>query len=415
MSSTLAAQTKINKDVPYGLTVAAAWSWRFVAIVVMVGVVWWLASFVSLIVVPVIVAMLLAVLLSPIYRMLRRGRVPAVLAALSCVLLLISVVVGLFWVAGHELVNGFAALGDQLVSSAQQFAEWLSRVLAEQGFQFQLDASSLDAVWNTARQNSSTIVDGALSFGSTAANIVTGTFIALFTLVFFLFDGDRVWRFALLFVPKANRARVDVAGRSGWEALGSYVRVQIFVAFIDAVGIGVGAWLLGVPLALPIAVLVFLASFIPMVGAVLTGALAVVVALVSNGLLNAVLMLVVVLLVQQLESNVLQPLVMGKAVSLHPLAVFLAVAAGSVVMGIVGAVFAVPLLAFLNAFIRALDVKDEDEPVEAGEEVFRPVEEAVEGAREDAQLDPDMDPDDLPGIPPRGEGEHGSARARVVP
>ena len=136
--------------------------------------------------------------------------------------------------------------------------------------------------------------------------------------------------------------------------------MQIFVAFVDAVGIGLGAWLLGVPLAFPLAVLVFLASFIPMVGAVLTGAMAVVLALITNGVWNAVFMLLVVLLVQQLESNVLQPLVMGKAVSLHPLAVFLAVAGGSAVLGLVGAVFAVPVLAFLNAFVRGL-TREHDE------------------------------------------------------
>lgn len=126
------------------------------------------------------------------------------------------------------------------------------------------------------------------------------------------------------------------------------------MAFVDAVGIGVGAWLLGVPLAMPLGVLVFLGSFIPIVGAVLTGAVAVLLALVANDWVNALLMLAVVLGVQQLESNVLQPLVMGKAVNLHPLAVFLAVAAGTATMGLVGAVFAVPVMAFINEFIKYL-------------------------------------------------------------
>lgn len=419
MSATLAAQTKINKDVPYGLTVAAAWSWRIVAIVIGLGVVWYLSGFVSLVIIPVIVAALLAVLLAPVYRLLLRAKVPAVLAAILCILLLVSVVVGLFWMAGQQIVQGFTELGDQVVTGLQELVNALSGWLAAQGYQLQLDASSLDSMWNTLQQNSSTIVDGVVSFGSTAANVVTGTFIALFTLIFFLYDGDRVWRFLLAFVPRTSRGRVDVAGRSGWEALGSYVRVQIFVAAVDALGIGLGAWLLGVPLAFPIAVLVFLASFIPMVGAVLTGAIAVLIALVTNGPVTALLMLGVVLLVQQIESNILQPLVMGKAVSLHPLAVFLAVATGSVVLGIVGAVFAVPLLAFVNAFIRALRTKDPDEEVVAGEHVYIPSEKALAGARESAKLDPERDPSDIPGEEPGGGGtggEHtGSTAAGVQP
>ena len=219
MSATLAAQTKINKDVPYGLTVAAAWSWRIVAIVIGLGVVWYLSGFVSLVIIPVIVAALLAVLLAPVYRLLLRAKVPAVLAAILCILLLVSVVVGLFWMAGQQIVQGFTELGDQVVTGLQELVNALSGWLAAQGYQLQLDASSLDSMWNTLQQNSSTIMDGVVSFGSTAANVVTGTFIALFTLIFFLYDGDRVWRFLLAFVPRTSRGRVDVAGRSGWEAL----------------------------------------------------------------------------------------------------------------------------------------------------------------------------------------------------
>ena len=350
MSATLSAKTKIDKDVPYGLTVAAAWSWRIVAIVVGIGVVCWLSSFVSIVIIPVLVAALLATLMAPIYELMCRGRVPKVLAAVLCVLLLIVVVLGLIALAGQQIVQGFSALGDQLGASVEGLIGWLGTMGVDLGGQ----VGSLDSVWQTLKENSGTLMNGALSFGSTAANVGTGAFIALFTLIFFLYDGDRIWRFLLVFVPKAHRAAVGRAGRSGWRSLGSYVRVQIFVAFIDAVGIGLGALLLGVPLAIPLAVLVFLASFIPMVGAVATGAIAVLFALMANGPVNALLMVGVVVLVQQLEGNVLQPLVMGKAVALHPLAVFLAVAVGSSVLGLAGAVFAVPVLAFANSFVRAL-------------------------------------------------------------
>jgi predicted PurR-regulated permease PerM len=132
----------------------------------------------------------------------------------------------------------------------------------------------------------------------------------------------------------------------------SYARIQMFVAFVDAVGIGVGAAIIGVPLALPLAVLVFIGSFIPVVGALVTGAIAVLLALVANGPVNALIMLGIVLLVQQLESHILQPLVMGKAVALHPVAVILSVAAGSYLAGIPGALFSVPILAVANSAIR---------------------------------------------------------------
>ncbi len=354
MSSTLSAQTKINKDVPYGLTVAAAWSWRIVAIIVGLAVVWHLASFVSLIIIPLLVAALLATLLAPVYEALRKGGVTKVFASLLCVLLLILVVVGLAALAGQQVVQGFADLSERLGQAVDGAVAWLGTM----GVNTQISSESLDSMWQTIRDHSGAVMDSALSFGTTAANIGTGVFIALFTLIFFLYDGDRIWRFLLLFVPKAHRHTADRAGRSGWRSLGSYVRVQILVAFIDAVGIGLGALLLGVPLPIPLAVLVFLASFIPMVGAVVSGGLAVLLALMANGPVNALLMLGVVILVQQLESNVLQPLVMGKAVALHPLAVFLAVATGSTVMGLVGAVFSVPLLAFVNSFIRGLSVEE---------------------------------------------------------
>lgn len=368
MSSTLAAQTKINKDVPYGLMVAAAWSWRLVATVIGLGVLWYLGGFVSIVIIPLIVAALLTVLLAPIHRGLRHVGVPGVLAALLCLLLLIAVVTGLVVLAGQQLVAGFAALSDQLGQAIDGFVG----MLQGWGLNAQITSETIDGLWNTIRENSGTIVDSALTFGSSATNVIVGTLIALFTLIFFLYDGDRIWRFMQIFVPKAHRESVDRAGRSGWRALSSYVRVQIFVAFVDAVGIGLGAWLLDVPLAFPLAVLVFLASFIPFVGATVTGALAVLLALMANGVGNALLMLLVVVLVQQIESNILQPLVMGKAVSLHPLAVFLAVAAGSSVLGLVGALFAVPLLAFVNAFIRGLSPDGPQDLVSREDEALTP-------------------------------------------
>lgn len=341
-------KSRVAADVPYGLTVAAAWSWRVLLVLIMAGAAVWLFSHVSILVIPLLIAALLATLLHPIHVLLMRCKIPSVLSALLCILMLLGIVVGLITLAGQQLVVGFSDMSGRVVEGINGLIAWV------QTFGITTDqwTSVLDDLFSAARNNSQAILSGALGFGTTAGNIAAGAVMALFALVFFLLDGNRIWLFLLNFVPRRHRRAIDGAGRAGWTSLGSYVRIQIFVAFVDAVGIGFGAYLLGVPLAMPLGVLVFLGSFIPIVGAVLTGAVAVLLALVANGLVNALLMLLVVLAVQQLESNVLQPLVMGKAVSLHPLAVFLAVAAGTSVLGLVGAVFAVPVMAFANSAVR---------------------------------------------------------------
>lgn len=352
VSRSAQVREKLAADLPYGVVVAAAWSWRVILIIVMSAVAIWLLSHVSLLVIPVLIAALLATLLQPAHRLLLKLKFPPVLSSLTLTLALILVVAGLLTVAGQQLAAGFATMQVSVAAGVRDFIA----LVESWGVSFEtLDIQELlSDIGQTLQDNSGAIVSGALGFGSTATNILAGIVMALFALIFFLKDGPKIWSFLLNFVPSNHRRAVDGAGYAGWGALGSYVRVQIFVAFVDAVGIGVGAWLLGVPLAMPLGVLVFLGSFIPIVGAVLTGAVAVLLALVANDWVNALLMLAVVLGVQQLESNVLQPLVMGKAVNLHPLAVFLAVAAGTATMGLVGAVFAVPVMAFINEFIKYL-------------------------------------------------------------
>lgn len=348
-------QEKLAADVPYGVVVAAAWSWRMLLIIMMTAVAIWLLSHVSILVIPILIAALLATLLQPAHRFLLKLKFPPVLSSLTLTAALIMVVVALLTLAGQQLAMGFATMQASVSAGIRDFIA----LIESWGLSFeQLDFQELFADVGSALQaNSGAILSGALGFGSTATNMAAGIVMALFALVFFLKDGPKIWSFLLNFVPSNHRRAVDGAGYAGWGALGSYVRVQIFVAFIDAVGIGVGAWLLGVPLAMPLGVLVFLGSFIPIVGAVLTGSVAILLALVANDWGNALLMLAVVLAVQQIESNVLQPLIMGRAVNLHPLAVFLAVAAGVATLGLVGAVFAVPVMAFINEFVKYLSRK----------------------------------------------------------
>jgi predicted PurR-regulated permease PerM len=200
---------------------------------------------------------------------------------------------------------------------------------------------------------------------------VAGALLTLFSLIFLLADGRRIWYWVLGFLPARAHAPIDWAGSAGWVAVGQYVRVQIFVAFVDAVGIGLGAALLGVPLPIPIAILVFLGSFIPFLGAIVTGALAVFISLVYNGPINALAMLGVVILVQQIESHVLQPLVMGNAVKVHPLGVVLAVSTGALLAGIPGALFAVPLAAAGSAMVNALNERQWDPSIDPVAEYLR--------------------------------------------
>ena len=332
--------------------IAAAWSWRLLLIVAGVGVVWWLLGHVTTVLIPVLLAALIAGPLSPAVRWLRARHFPSALAAITVELGLILVVLGLLVLSGQQIVVGFAQLSDNAVAGFQK----LLGMLEDSPLKLTTDSMSqwFSELGNTLQENSNAILSGAMTFGSTAGNILTGTILMLFVLLFFLFDGENIWLFLVKLFPRRARAAVNGAGRRGWISLAQYVRIQVFVAFVDALGIGLGAFLLGVPLALPIGVLVFLASFIPIVGAVVTGAVAVLVALVAVSPGIALAMLGVVLLVQQIESNILQPLIMGKAVSLHPVAVLLAVATGSLLFGIVGALFAVPVMAFGNTIVRYL-------------------------------------------------------------
>jgi predicted PurR-regulated permease PerM len=183
-------------------------------------------------------------------------------------------------------------------------------------------------------------------------------------LIFFLHDAGRIWRFVLRLVPLHQRDEVDLAGRRGFASLVGYTRATAVVAVVDALGIAIGLWILEVPLVVPLAAVVFLGAFVPVVGAVLSGAVAVAVALVANGYVEALIVLAIVIAVVQLESHVLQPILMGRAVQLHPLAVVLGVAAGVVVAGITGALLAVPLIAVLAAAVRSL--AHPDHPSDSG-------------------------------------------------
>ena len=369
--------------VPFAVDVAGAWSWRLIVIAGAGWVVWKGLGHVSLLVIAMMVAMLLAALLSPTVMLLRKKGVRAGGAAAIAelgLLLLLAVIISL---TGQQLVRGFATMANKAVQGYQQLVDWWLKSL---GYDLGADQLNqlLHQIENTFKDNPNTVLNGVSRVGSTAADVATGVLLTLFTLLFFLMEGERIWLFVVGLFPKDAREAVNGAGRAGWKSLGAYVRVQILVAAIDAIGIGLGAAILGVPLAIPLGVLVFLGSFIPVIGALFSGAVAVLLALVALGPVQALIMLGIVLLVQQVESHIL---IMGKAVSLHPLAVIFSVAGGSMIFGAVGALFAVPTLAVVNSVVRYLaDRGWEHDPNLRDEEFLFPHEVARrEQAEEKAQ------------------------------
>ncbi len=339
----------IEESVPRGVRIAGAWSWRLLVIGAVIAVGIFLIVQLRLIIVPLLIAVLLSALLVPFKDFLHRHGWPRWLAIVAALVTLIVIVGGLFSLAIWQVARQSHELQTQSVAAYEQFRSWLTT--GPLGLTDSQINSAFASLWQSIQQDSQVFISGALSIGSTLGHVLAGVLLTLFSTLFILIDGRAIWGWVVRIFPKRARDAVDGAGQAGWQTLRNFAKVQVLVASIDALGIGLGAFFLGLPLVIPIAVLVFLGSFIPIVGAVITGALAVFIALVFKGWLFALIMLGVVLLVQQIEGHVLQPLIMGTAVRVHPLAVVLAVAAGSLLAGIPGALFAVPFVAVLNVMV----------------------------------------------------------------
>jgi len=331
---------------------SAAWAWRLLVIFGAIVALVWAVKRLELIVVPVALATMLAALLLPVVDFLDRRGAPRGGAVALVLLGGIAVVGGILTFVVSQFVQGAPALADQVSTSIKGVGDWLTHgpLHINQQQIDQIRKSAIDALQN----NQEKLTSGALSTAGTLTEIVTGALLVLFTLIFVLHGGRNIFAFITKVFPQPVRERVRDAGRAGFHSLIGYVRATFLVALVDAAGIGTGLAIMGVPLALPLASLVFLGAFVPLVGAVVAGFLAVIVALIAKGLLYALITLGLIIAVQQLEGHVLQPLVMGRAVSIHPLAVVLAIAGGGVLAGIVGALLAVPTVAFLNSAVRVL-------------------------------------------------------------
>ncbi|MBO0512111.1 AI-2E family transporter [Streptomyces beijiangensis] len=335
--------------VPWGMRVAAEAGWR---LLVLAGTLWVLMKVISaiqLVVFAFVAALLVTALLQPTVARLRRMGLPRGLAT-AVTAIAGFVLMGLVgWFVVWQVMENLDTLSTKVQDGIQELKRWLLNS------PFHVTEDQINQIaknlTDTIGANTNEITSTGLQGITVMVETLTGMLLAMFSTLFLLYDGARIWKWCLKLVPAQARPGLAGAGPRAWRTLTAYVRGTVIVAMIDAIFIGLGIYFLKVPMAVPLAVFIFLFAFIPLVGAVMSGALAVVVALVTEGVFTALMVLAVVLAVQQIEGHILQPFILGRAVRVHPLAVVLSVAAGGLVAGIGGAVVAVPLVAVTNTMV----------------------------------------------------------------
>ncbi|MFE9425329.1 AI-2E family transporter [Kitasatospora sp. NPDC006697] len=359
--------------VPWGLRVAAESTWRLVVLGFALYVVFQVVDMLRVVAFAVLAGVLVSALLEPTVSWLRRHGVPRSLAALGTFLAgLVSIgLVG--WFVVWQVTSNIDDVSSKAQKGVGQLHDWLVKGPFHLTHQQLQDFTT--QVQSAIGSNTNQITSLGFSTVGIVIDLVTGTLLAAFTTYFLLYDGARIWSWVLRGLPQQSRYAMAGAGPKAWATLTAYVRGTVAVAFIDALCIGIGIDLLGVPLAVPLAVIIFLGAFVPLVGALVTGTLAVLVALVTQGVPTAGLVLVVLVAVMQIEGHLLQPLILGRAVRVHPLAVVLGVASGSIIGGIGGAVVAVPLIAVINTVVGHLRRRNA-----AADEVFVALETAQDAA-----------------------------------
>jgi predicted PurR-regulated permease PerM len=351
--------------VPGWLERAAGWAWRLLILGALIYVLFRLVSALRLVVLPCVAALLLTALLQPLTQRLRRLGLPALAATWCTVLAALAVLAGVATLAATRTSADYQRLVTDVGDTANQLQRWLA------GAPFHLHRAGLthlsNRLLNFLKQHESAVAGTVVSGGKLFLEILAGLVLTMFVTFFLLKDGDRIWAWLTGFLGPGARARARGAGAAAWLALTWYVRGTVAVAAIHAVVIGFALWVLGVPLLVPLVILVFLAAFIPLVGILVAGTLAVLVTLGTRGWVAALVLVAVFIVENQLESHLLQPLVVGRMVRFHPLAIILVLAVGGVVAGIAGAVVAVPLAAALFRAIpyltgRRIDAADGPDP-----------------------------------------------------
>lgn len=370
--------------VPVWLERGAAWGWRFLVIGAGILALVLLVSRLRVVLLPVLIALLLAALTAPLAAILVRLGVPRLLAAWFTLLLGMAIVAGVVWVA-------VVGVGDQLVNNTNWDAvRTEARTWLEDG---PLGLSEVE-VTDLEDRVAEGVVGGVTSVSvdrvRLVAELVGGTLLSIVLFFFFVKDGPQMWNWFLERVSPTRRAVIDRAGRSSFDALSGYIRGVAITGVVDAVFIGLGLWLIGVPLVVPLMILTFFGAFFPIVGATLAGALAALVALVVNGPTDALLVVGLTLAVQQLEGDLVMPLVMRRRVAMHPAAILLVLAVGGALAGIVGAFVAVPVAAMIVAASSALSASPRDDTDDTGDAAAL----ETEPDRESPTRSPNDDSDD---------------------
>jgi len=347
-------------SVPVVLRESAEWSWRLLVVAAAVGGLIYAGAQLSFIVVPIIVAAMASALLELIRRPLLLLGVKGAWASMGAFVLGVLFITSAMVLAVSEFYGNFDQLSEQSVSGVEQVTDWL------EGPPLRIQVGDIEAGLSRGldeiQDDPAAALSGTFSVLSTGGGLLAGGLLTLITTLFFMKDRGRMWSAFLSITPVVARGQVDRSGRAAWNVLVGYVQVTLTSAVVDSIIIGVAAGIVGVPVAFALGVLVFLFAFIPTIGAILSGGVVVLVTLVTQGVTQAIIMALIVLAVQQLDANVMYPLLTSRRLSIHPLASLLLVAAGAVVGGLFGAFIAVPVAAMLIAVInvvRAGDVEPE--------------------------------------------------------
>lgn len=335
-----------DSQVPRLLQQVAAWSWRLLLTGLIIYLAFRLAVALRLVILPLIAALLLAALLQPVTGRLRRRGFPPTLATWCPLLLALIVIAGAIALITNQIADQYPVLFAEVRHTTNQILHSLA------GPPFHVTSPRLQTlsrnILDYINQHKSVVAGTVLTGGKYLTEFLAGVVLTLFISFFLLKDGDKIWAWLISGMNPRARRRMHHAGEQAWRALMNYVRGTVVVAAIHAVILGIALWLLGVPLLVPLIVLVFIAAFVPIIGILVAGGLAILVALATKGWVAAVVLLAVLIVENQIEGHLLQPLVVGRIIKLHPLAIILVLAVGAIIAGIPGAIIAVPVAAVIT-------------------------------------------------------------------
>jgi predicted PurR-regulated permease PerM len=377
-----------TEAVTWSMRVAAAWSWRLLVVLAVLYILGRAFLRVELVAFSFVLALFFTAVLHPLEVFLRRIPGPRSISAALALLIGLAVLTGIGWFVTWQISTHSSQLGDQVANFVDKANNWLHTG------PLHLKSSEIDKlsqnITKAIKTHQGALISGAIQTVRTVVEALGALLLILLSTFFLLRDGDQIWRWTVRLFPRAAHRRLDLAGRAGWGTFGGYMRGQVLIALFHGVSVMIVLFILRVPLAAALGVLIFLGSFVPLIGLTVTGALCVAVALLEHGVTAAIVVAVAIIVLVQLEAHLLQPLIMSRSVEVHPLGIALAVLTGTLLAGIVGALLAVPLVAFLNSTIRAL----RDEPVRAddfpvGEEEVEPDADASADVRLDKRRSDD--------------------------